>query len=143
MTGAETIAHLKAENAALRAEVKALRKQLLRVLALQRVRKRHLKKDRHNSSKPPSTDGPTRKTRSQRIKSGRKAGGQEGHLGSTLSLVEQPDEVVKHRRELCSRCQHPLAGVAGEGIERRQVQDLAPWKVVVSEHQVEQICCPQ
>jgi transposase len=143
MTGEERIAHLEAENAALRAEVKALRKQLMRALAQQSEGKHLRRKDSHNSSKPPSTDGPTRKTRSQRIKSGRKSGGQRGHLGSTLSLVEQPDEVLQHRPDLCTSCQNPLEGVAGEVIERRQVQDLPPWKLVVSEHQVEQVCCPQ
>ena len=139
MTGEERIAHLEAENAALRAEVKALRKQLARVLALQPERKGPLRKDSHNSSKPPSTDGPTRKTRSQRIPSGRKTGGQRGHPGSTLSMVEQPDEVLHHRPARCTSCQHPLEGVAGEVIERRQVQDLPPWRLVVSEHQVEQV----
>jgi transposase len=142
MTGEACIAQLKAENAALRAEVKALRKQLARILARQPERNLPLRKASHNSSKPPSTDGPTRKTRSQRIKSGRKAGGQRGHPGSTLSLVEQPDEVFGHRPDRCAACQHPLAGGAGEVIERRQVQDLPPWRLVVSDHQVEQAQCP-
>jgi transposase len=142
MTGEECIVQLKAENAALRAEVNALRKQLARILARQHERKRLLRKDSHNSSKPPSTDGPTRKTRSLRIKSGMKIGGQRGHPGSTLPLVEQPDEVLHHRPDRCTNCQHALEGVAGEVIERRQEQDLPPWKVVVSEHQVEQVQCP-
>lgn len=107
MTGEEWIAHLKAENAALRAEVKALRKQVARVLARQPEQKRPLRKDSQNSSQPPSTDGLTRKTRSQRIKSERKAGGQRGHPGYTLSLVEQPDDVLRHRPDGCAACQHP------------------------------------
>lgn len=143
MTREACIAQLKAENAALRAEVKALRKQLARVLARRHQAEGPLRKDSHNSSKPPSTDGPTRKTRSQRIKSGRKIGGQQGHSGVTLSLVEQPDEILHYRPDLCKNCQRPLEGVAGEVIERRQVQDLPPWRLVISEHQVEQVCCPQ
>jgi transposase len=132
MTGAEYIAHLEAEKAALRAEVKALRKQLAQALARQHEQKRPLRKESQNSRKPPSTDGSTSKTRSQRVKSERKAGGQRGHAGSTWSLVEPPDEVLHHRPTSCTNCQNPLAGVAGEVIERRQVQDLPPWKVVES-----------
>jgi hypothetical protein len=93
MTGEECIAHLKAENAALRAEVKALRKQLARILVLRRQPEGRSKKDSHKSSKPPSTDGPTHKTHSQLIPGGRKSGSQQGRPGHTLLLVEQPDEV--------------------------------------------------
>jgi transposase len=32
--------------------------------------------------------------------------------------------------------------VVGDVIERRQVQDLPPWRLAVSEHQVEQVRCP-
>jgi transposase len=58
-------------------------------------------------------------------------------------LVERPDEVLRHRPDRCTRCQHPFAGVTGEVIERRQVQDLPAWRLVISEHQLEQVCCPQ
>ncbi len=86
MRGEECIAQLQAETPALRAEVKALRKQLARTLVLQPERKRLPRKDSHNSSKLPSADGPTRKRRSPRIPSGRKTGGQWGHPVSTSPL---------------------------------------------------------
>jgi hypothetical protein len=28
-------------------------------------------------------------------------------------------------------------------VERRQVQDLLPQRLIVQEHQVEQVCCPR
>ena len=52
-----------------------------------------LKMDSHNSSKPPSSDG-FRKTKSLRIKSDKKAGGQKGHKGHALKIVEKPDKVI-------------------------------------------------
>src|SRR3954464_12351176 len=55
-----------------------------------------LSQDSHTSSKPPSSDPPAKKTRSLRSPSGRKPGGQPGHEGKTLLLVETPDEVVVH-----------------------------------------------
>ena len=58
-----------------------------------------VKKNSSNSSKPPTTDGFGKKTKSLRTKSQRKTGGQPDHPGSTLEWSEQVDEVVADRVE--------------------------------------------
>src|SRR5260370_19021824 len=85
---------------------------------------RRLSKDSHNSSKPPSSDGLRRKTRSQRKPSGKKSGGQVGHPGVTLSMVASPDAVVSHRAACCQQCGTDLQALGGPVGERRQVHDL-------------------
>src|SRR5258708_28154705 len=70
--------------------------------------------DSHNSSKPPSSDGPGRKQVSLRKRSEKKPGGQAGHPGHTLVAVEAASEVVRHRPAVCHHCQHPLHQVAGK-----------------------------
>ncbi|SRR6266496_1337589 len=101
-----------------------------------------LKKDSHNSHLPPSSDRFGRQPRSLRQKSGKKAGGQEGHPGSTLHLSETPDEVIVHAVERCAMCQQDLRGVASQQTERRQVVDLPPKRLVITEHQAEAKVCP-
>jgi|SRR5882757_678130 len=103
---------------------------------------RRLSKDSHNSSKPPSSDGLRRKTRSQRKPSGKKSGGQVGHPGVTLSMVAEPDAIVSHRSACCQQCGTSLQEMAGRVVERRQVHDLPEIQLQVTEHQVEEICCP-
>ena len=85
-----------------------------------------LRKDSHNSSKPPSSDGLSRKPKSLRQASGRKPGGQKGHDGSTLERVGVPDVVVQHPLpEVCDQCGATLAvDQAVLADERRQVFDL-------------------
>ncbi len=149
MTAEERIAQLESENAALRAENAALREErtiLVQqmehlLIRLQEVEGR-LAKDSHNSSKPPSSDGPRGKRRSQCAKSGKKTGGQPGHPGHTLLQVSQPDEMVRHRPATCTHCQQSLQDVAGQVKERRQVHDLPAVCLVVQEHQVEEVRCP-
>jgi transposase len=103
---------------------------------------RRLSKDSHNSSKPPSSDGLRRKTRSQRKPSGKKSGGQVGHPGVTLSMVAEPDAIVSHCSACCQQCGTSLQEMAGRVVERRQVHDLPEIQLQVTEHQVEEICCP-
>jgi transposase len=136
MTPEERSAELEAENAALREQVQAL---------LQRVQEleARLAKDSHNSSKPPSSDGLKRKTKSLRQKSGKKAGGQLGHRGETLHLVAAPDEVVEHRPHQCSSCQTVLADAEVVLRERRQIHELPPGvRLQITEHQALHLRCP-
>jgi transposase len=104
-----------------------------------------LSKDSRISSKPPSSDPPTskgKKSRSLREKSGRKPGGQPGHEGKTLALVETPDEILVHSLTACPHCQTSLEGVGVEAIERRQVVELPPIRAIVTEHRAEVKQCP-
>jgi transposase len=100
--------------------------------------KRQLGQNSRNSSKPPSSDSPFVKPapKSLRRKSGRRPGGQPGHPGSTLTLVADPDERVRHEPAACSGCGTDLADAPEVGLERRQVFDLPPMTVRVTEHQL-------
>jgi hypothetical protein len=135
MTPDDEIAALRAENAALREQVRAL---LARVQELEG----RLAKDSHNSSKPPSSDGLGRKTKSLREKSGKKRGGQPGHRGHRVSLVVTPDAVETHRPSQCRMCRQTLPGDAPSWVERRQVQELPPVRLHVTEHQILHVRCP-
>ncbi|MEI6621253.1 MAG: IS66 family transposase [Actinomycetes bacterium] len=99
---------------------------------------------RHNSSKPPSTDSPFDKKpipKSLRGKSGRKPGGQPGHPGATLRQVDDPDEVVVHEPVACSCCGNDLTGAPVSSVLRRQLFDIPPVTIKVTEHQlVEREC---
>ena len=102
-------------------------------------------KDSHNSSKPPSTDGfkePIRKTASLREKSGKKSGGQPGHPGNTLRMVEQPDHTVLLRPHRCEHCHQDLSQASLSRKERVQVFDLPSVRLQVTEYQVEVKACP-
>lgn len=142
MTQEERIAQLEQENVQLRAQLAEAYQQIRQLTErLQRV-EGQLAKDSHNSSKPPSSDGPRRRPHRQRKPSEKPLGGQPGHAGGTLMQVASPDEVVCHRPVVCAHCQQSLEGVAGQFKERRQVHDLPPVRLVVREYQVEEVCCP-
>lgn len=102
-----------------------------------------LARNSRNSSQPPSSDGFDKPSpKSLREKSTRPSGGQPGHPGQTLALAEKPDHTERHRVERCAGCGRWLAERPPDGIERRQVHDLPPLRLIVSEHQAERKCCP-
>ncbi len=146
MTPDEAIAALQAENTALREQVRelpALRAQVEALVRQVADLQARLAKDRHNSGKPPASDGLARTPKSLRKKSGKKPGGQLGHRGATLRLVATPDTVIEHRPTLCRGCQVPLPADAPVVLrERRQVHEVPPLRLVVHEHHALHLRCP-
>lgn len=139
------VGQLKAQVGRLQAEVSDL---LGRNFQLQR-RNAELEalavkeKDSHNSSRPPSTDPPwAKRTRSLRRPSGKRPGGQVGHRSETLRLTPKPQRVITHRPKQCRHCLSLLGGGWSAGAERRQVIDLVPARLRVTEHRAEVVCCP-
>ena len=131
MTPEEENAVLRAENATLREQMQELKERLATAL-----------KDSHNSSKPPSSDGLRRKPKSLREKSGKQRGGQPGHPGHRVSLVATPDSVEIHRPSHCNSCQHELPSDAPSWVERRQVSELPPLRLHITEHHLVHVRCP-
>jgi len=134
----DLLTRVQTENEALRAENTVLRS---RVKDLEE----RLSKDSHNSSKPPSSDGLSKKPspKSLREKSGKPSGGQPGHQGSTLRMVDHPNHTKTHSPPVCTGCGYGLENVAVLDMERRQVFDLPPLAIEVTEHQSERKVCPQ
>jgi len=110
-------------------------------------RVRHLEeqlaKTSRNSSKPPSSDGFKKPApKSLRKKGPRKSGGQPGHTGHTLKMVDKPDHTEVHPVQQCECCARSLVDQPADSVEKRQVQDLPPLRLIVTEHQAEtKTCC--
>ena len=102
-----------------------------------------LKKNSSNSSKPPSSDGLSKppRTTSLRENGKHKSGGQKGHKGESLKQIEIPDIVKKHVLTACPDCQHSLIQSPLLGVVKRQVFDIPPPKIEVTEHQAEVKYC--
>lgn len=101
------------------------------------------KKNSKNSHKPPSTDGLNKpKTTSLRGKSERKTGGQPGHIGHTLHQVAEPDVIIQHPVTHCSGCHASLAEEPAIRTKKRQVFDIPPIFLAVTQHETEQKVCP-
>ena len=133
----ELVERLLAQQAELVQQVQSLTARVQELEA-------RLNKDSHNSHKPPSSDGLAKlpRRRSRRQRSGKRAGGQAGHVGMTLRQVAEPNQVVPHAPQACAACGAGLETAAGVIRERRQVFELPPSRPVVIEHQVLQARCP-
>ncbi|MBE2947141.1 transposase, partial [Anoxybacillus flavithermus] len=81
-------------------------------------------------------------TRSSRQPSGNKPGGQEGHQGTTLRQVEHPHHRVVHRVHTCQGCGVSLRDVKPFKVDIRQVFDVPPVAIEVTQHEREVKSCP-
>ena len=127
----ELVLSLEEENRALQQRVTDLQAQL--------------RQNSTNSSKPPSSDGLAKPApKSLRTRSGRKPGGQVGHPGHTLEPVEYPDQIVPLRLTACP-CGYTFDPDDASALahERRQVFELPPPTLHVTEYRAETKRCPR
>lgn len=96
-----------------------------------------------NSSKPPSSDGYDKpKPKSRRQSSGKRSGGQPGHKGETLKRSAHPDHIIEHSVDHCSDCGLDLSTQSTAKFETRQVFDIPPIRIEVTEHRAQIKTCP-
>jgi len=104
-----------------------------------------LNQNSQNSSKPPSSDfnKPSKKTRSALPKEPKKQGGQKGHKGDTLKMVdaESVDTIISLKPERC-KCGKRLKRQVMDVHSRRQVLDIPEPKLQITEYQQYSCSCP-
>ena len=127
------------ENIALQAEVNTLAKRISEI-ETELAKYKGPAKDSGNSSNPPSKDQ-NRNCYPEREKSGKKPGGQPGHVGHHHSFTQTPDnEVACEAPVECEHC-HSRDLTLIEGGEKRQVVDIPEPRVEVTEYQQTQMHC--
>ena len=92
------------------------------------------RKNSGNSHMPPSVDL-VKRNQSLREKSGKKAGGQQGHEGSTLKFSATPDRIIIHSPNYCQHCGDDLEQIVATPLTRRQVIDIPIPAAICTEHQ--------
>ena len=111
---------------------------------LQRVAEleERLRKSSSNSSKPPSSDGPSGVRRPKKRPSGRKPGGQPGHKKHHRELVpvEKVNAIIPCIPKQCEKCAGFLRGQDPEP-HRHQVFELPRVVPVVTEYQQHALDC--
>ena len=97
-----------------------------------------LNQNSRNSSRPPSSDGLKRQPGLPKEAHGQ--GGQVAHKGKTLEKIDKPDHIIRLTTPECL-CGQLLDPQCGTIVTTRQVHDLPPPKLEVTEYQIiEQLC---
>jgi transposase len=113
----------------LTAHVEQLAVQNERLAARVEDLERHVRRDSSTSSRPPSSDSPYKKKgadRSLRERGKRRPGKQPGEPGTTMNLVDDPDETFFCPPAACRGCGAGLAGEPTAAQRRHQVTDIEP-----------------
>ena len=95
--------------------------------------KAQLSRHSGNSNQPPSSDGFKRGNKSAMPKKKGRRGGQAGHLGKTLRMIQEPDVVEICEPEGCV-CGASVWVGEGRAVEKRQVFDLPEQRLEVTEY---------
>jgi transposase len=102
-----------------------------------------INKNSKNSHKPPSTDNKLKvEKKSKKEKSDRKRGGQKGRVGKSLKQVNNPDKIVELKPTTCCNCGCSLESNKAKLNAKRQVFDIPPINIEVTEYQQYEIKCP-
>ncbi len=102
---------------------------------------RQLTMNSRNSSRPPSADG-FKRPQKERKNTGKRPGGQKGHEGRTIEWCETPDVIQTHRASVCDGCGASFEDTPAESVQKRQVHDIPPPQIIVTEHHAETLICP-
>ena len=132
------------------AELARLLAESYQVIGRLQARVEHLErqagKDSSASSKPPSSDSPYKKKtrdRSLRERGRRRPGKQPGEPGTTMNLVDDPDERSEFSPAWCRGCGTGLEGEPVLARRRHQVTDAVPVPPPkVSEYVAQSKACP-
>ena len=132
---------LESENAALRAENAELRRENAELRRENAELRSRLNLNSKSSHKPPSSDGLTKKPGLPKGPA-KKSGGQFGHKGRTLKMIETPDNIIRHHVPFCPCCSKVFSpSDVAEVLQKRQVFDIPEPRLEVTEHQLCSVVC--
>jgi len=137
------ISWLEKENKALRNENALLKNENTLLKAENAELKARLNSNSHNSNKPPSSDGYKKRSIKPAFSKSKNSnqGGQTGHEGRTLRQVEVPDKTEFCSPGTCS-CGHRFTEKELKLTEKRQVFELPPPRLEITEYQIFKALCP-
>jgi transposase len=101
----------------------------------------HRKNSRNSSVSPSKDENRPLKNQSLRTKSSKKVGGQPGHEGTTLKMVENPDQIINHKPDFCNCCGNDLSDKPEELLLKRQVVDIPVIFPKYTEHRIFKKTC--
>src|SRR5450756_2363464 len=132
---------------ALSARLAAQDAQIAQLAARVAELEQRLNRNSRNSSTPPSQDPPGAPERRRAPTSERSQGAQPGHpgRGRHLAPIETLNELVDHWPARC-RCGHVFCSTERAALgapARHQVAELPPTAVILSEHRLQRLRCPE
>jgi transposase len=123
--------NLKEENLVLKEENHKLKEE---------IRKLKIRPNSINSSIPPSKD--IARISTKKPASGKKTGGQLGHKGAFLALIDNPDKIVDINPNYCNCCGNDLSNVESSSFMRCQEIDIPPISPITTEFRNHRKKCP-